>query len=341
MYGRVKVNTLPGYENVLDIYEVDKYGNVYGNNGIELVKSLNTSNYLQVALKIQGERRYKKSFVHRLVALAFVDGYSSINNEVDHDDTNKLMKKLPNYNTDFESQMEESERTKNYQFPQTAIMHDKFFIFDNKSVFTGSTNISNTCLTGFNSNVAVLINDKRIAKVYKQEFEQMFAGKFHNQKSAVSNNENIKVGKMIVSVYFSPINKTITTQVIPLIQEAKEYIYVPAFYLTRRDIIDELINTKKRGVDVKIIVDETSVKGRYVNVNYIKEKGVELKIEHWQGKMHMKSMIIDDKNLVIGSMNFTKQGETVNDENCLIIKNAPNLTSAYKAHFLELWESIK
>ena len=258
-----------------------------------------------------------------------------------YDDTNKLMKKLPNYNTDFESQKEESERTKNYQFPQTAIMHDKFFIFDNKSVFTGSTNISNTCLTGFNSNVAVLINDKRIAKVYKQEFEQMFAGKFHNQKSAVSNNENIKMGKMIVSVCFSPINKTITTQVIPLIQGAKEYIYVPAFYLTRRDIIDELINAKKRGVDVKIIVDETSVKGRYVNVNYIKEKGVDLKIEHWQGKMHMKSMIIDDKNLVIGSMNFTKQGETVNDENCLIIKNAPNLTTAYKAHFLELWNSIK
>jgi len=90
MYGRVKVNTLPGYENVLDIYEVDKYGNVYGNNGIELVKKINTSGYLQVALKIQGERRYKNSFIHRLVALAFVSGYSSIDNEVDHNDTNKL-----------------------------------------------------------------------------------------------------------------------------------------------------------------------------------------------------------------------------------------------------------
>lgn len=107
-----------------------------------------------------------------------------------YDDTSKLMKKLPKYNTDFESQKEEKEKTKNYKFPQTAIMHDKFFIFDDKAVFTGSTNISNTCLTGFNSNVAVLINNKRIAKVYKQEFEQMYAGKFHNQKSAVLNNED-------------------------------------------------------------------------------------------------------------------------------------------------------
>ena len=30
MYERVKVNTLQGYENVLDIYEVDKFGKAQG-----------------------------------------------------------------------------------------------------------------------------------------------------------------------------------------------------------------------------------------------------------------------------------------------------------------------
>ena len=99
-----------------------------------------------------------------------------------YDDTYKLMKVLPAYNTDFESQKKEKERTANYKYPQTAIMHDKFFIFDNKTVFTGSTNISDTCLTGYNSNVAVLIEDEQAAKVFKQEFEQMYKGKFHNEK---------------------------------------------------------------------------------------------------------------------------------------------------------------
>ena len=55
----------------------------------------------------------------------------------------------------------------------------------------------------------------------------------------------------------------------------------------------------------------------------------------------MKSIILDDETLVIGSMNFTKQGEKMNDENCLIIKKAPELTKNYKKHFLELWNSIK
>ena len=258
-----------------------------------------------------------------------------------YSDTEKLMKVIPQYKTDMVSQKSEDGRTSHYMFPNKAIMHDKFFIFDKKIVFTGSTNISDTCLTGYNSNVAVLINDKNIASVFEQEFEQMFAGKFHNEKASVVNNEHIKIGNLDVSVYFSPANKAGTTQVIPLLRNAKKSIYIPAFYFTRKDMANELINAKKRGVDVKIIMDETCAGGKYSNIDYIKNNSIELKVEHWSGKMHMKSMIIDDSTLVIGSMNFTKQGEQVNDENCLIIKNAPGLTSAYKAHFLELWNSIR
>ena len=45
MYERIKVNTLDGYEQVLDIYEVDKYGNVYGRDGIELKQTYNSTKY--------------------------------------------------------------------------------------------------------------------------------------------------------------------------------------------------------------------------------------------------------------------------------------------------------
>lgn len=89
MYERIKVNTLDGYEQVLDIYEIDKYGNVYGKNGIELKQTYNSTKYKQVSLKLKNERRWKKCFVHRLVALAFVDGRTKEFDEVDHKDTNK------------------------------------------------------------------------------------------------------------------------------------------------------------------------------------------------------------------------------------------------------------
>ena len=53
----------------------------------------------------------------------------------------------------------------------------------------------------------------------------------------------------------------------------------------------------------------------------------------------MKSIIIDDKYVIIGSMNFTKSGEKYNDENVLIIEN-PNLTKTFKNSFLYIWKEI-
>ena len=257
-------------------------------------------------------------------------------------DTYKLMDKIPTFATDYESAESINIPDYKYKFDfQGALMHNKFFIFDNQKVFTGSTNISSSCLTGYNANIAVLINSKEIANLYKKEFDQMYYGKFHNMKNPVSNNEDILVDEKYVSVYFSPTNKISTTQIIPLINQAKKSIYIPAFYITHNDIIDALINAHKRGIEIKIIVDETSVKGKYVNVNYIKQNGIDLKIENWAGKMHMKSIIIDDDILVIGSMNFTKQGERMNDENCIVIKNSQILNSAYKKMFFKLWNSIK
>lgn len=97
MYERIKVNTLAKeYEQVLDIYEVDRYGNVYGNNGMELKQSYNSSGYKQVSLKLKNKRRWKKCLVHRLVAFAFVSGRTEQYNEVDHLDTNKNNNKWNN-----------------------------------------------------------------------------------------------------------------------------------------------------------------------------------------------------------------------------------------------------
>lgn len=97
MYERKRVNTLSKeYEQVLDIYEVDKYGNVYGNNGMELRQGFNSSGYKQVSLKLKNKRRWKKCFVHRLVGYGFAEGRTEQRNEIDHIDGNKTNNKFNN-----------------------------------------------------------------------------------------------------------------------------------------------------------------------------------------------------------------------------------------------------
>lgn len=220
-----------------------------------------------------------------------------------------------------------------------SIMHNKFFIFDNKKVWVGSANISDTDMSGFNSNAVILIKSPVIAKIYKDEFEQMHNGNFHRNKSAVTKPCSTSLQNSKVSVHFSPQDRTTETQIIPLVKNAKKYIYMPVFVITHKNLIKELVLAKQRGVDVKIILDATGANNRYSPVKSIRESGIPVKTENRAGKMHMKSILIDDKYTILGSMNFSKSGESYNDENVLIIENT-QMTIAYKNHFLYLWKQI-
>lgn len=217
------------------------------------------------------------------------------------------------------------------------IMHDKFFIFDKKKVITGSANISNTDMSGFNSNAAILISSEKIANAYSQEFEQMFGGKFHKQKSKIQDRE-FEINNAGFQVYFSPNDKGINA-VIALIDNAHKYIYVPAFLITHKQFTQSLIHASKRGVDVKVILDATNTHTSTSKLKLLRQNGILVKTENYAGKLHSKSLIIDDIYTVIGSMNFSRSGDGANDENLLIIKNK-DIALFYKIFFQYLWKRI-
>jgi len=219
------------------------------------------------------------------------------------------------------------------------IMHNKFFIIDKSILWTGSSNISDTGTGGYNANNAIIIYNKQIANIYYQEFKQMFYDKKFQKHKIKHTFYNIKTKKSIISIYFSPKSNTYKNGIKQLIQNAKRYIYIPIFYLTHPNIAKELIKAKNRGVDIKIILDATAAKNKYSKHKILRANGIKVKVENFGGKMHCKSIIIDDKYIVTGSMNLTKAGINKNDENTLIIKN-PKLAKQYKKYFLTLWKKI-
>lgn len=218
------------------------------------------------------------------------------------------------------------------------LMHNKFFIFDGKKIWTGSTNITNTGLSGFNANNAILINSKNIATIFTEEFENFMNLKFHSAKHSIKQ-QDIIIGTSCINVFFSPQDKTIINQIIPEIKNAKKYIYIPIFIITHKKMAQEIINAKQRGVDVKVIIDATSARNKYSQHTLFRQKNIPVKTENFAGKMHMKTLIIDDKLVFLGSMNFTKSGEMYNDENCILIKNS-QVAKDLKTEFLSIWNKI-
>jgi len=213
-------------------------------------------------------------------------------------------------------------------------MHNKFYIFDGRTVITGSANLSHTDMSGYNSNAIIVINSPEVAKFYEQEFNQMYSGKFHNDKISFPNKETGSI-----KVYFSPQDKGIKNGVLPLIKQAKKYIYIPAFVITEKRVTSELINARKRGVDVRVIADALNASTQHSKHKELRSSGILVKAENYAGKMHSKTIIIDDEYLIIGSMNFSNSGENRNDENFIILKDNGS-AKFYREFFSYQWNRI-
>lgn len=218
------------------------------------------------------------------------------------------------------------------------LMHNKFVIFDKSIIYTGSMNFSNTGFSGYDVNNIIVIHSKDIANLYTKEFEQMLSGRFHTRKAKLNLPNKFILGNSQVEVYFSPKDKS-SYRICELIRNAKHYIYMPTFLITNTQITNELINAHKRGVDVRLIIDANSTNTRNTKHKILRQNGILLKTENFAGKLHAKSIIIDDEYIISGSMNFSNSGENKNDENLLIIKDKA-IAKSYKNFFLYLWTKI-
>jgi phosphatidylserine/phosphatidylglycerophosphate/cardiolipin synthase-like enzyme len=225
-----------------------------------------------------------------------------------------------------------------------AIMHDKFWVFDDKKVWTGSTNINKSAVgKGYNNEISVLVESGNLAKAFEAEHAQMWAGNFHKKKvNAAPENLPTTSDGVSAQVFFSPTDKAIEDGIIPLIKDAKESIHLSLFHFSDANIAKEILDAKARGVDVKLIIDATGAanKATHANVELLRAAGIPVKVENWGGKQHMKGGVVDGKSAVIGSMNWTASGEQKNDENCLVIRNHPVLGGKMEDQFKTSFESL-
>ncbi len=273
--------------------------------------------------------------------------------------TKYLQEEIPNFRTDkteekleFNTRQEVEFLIKNQkikaQFEDSEIkyftdqlMHNKFFIFDNDVVTTGSVNISNTGINGkyINANDFIVINSEKVNDIYFTEFNQMYKGLFHREKAKVRNKKGLHLKDgTILSIYFAPQDNDFLEDIVEIINTTDSYIYVPMFFLTDKRIAQALINAHERNVDVKVILDAASAMSKYSKHQILRIAGIPVKVENWAGKMHMKCLITD-KYVVTGSLNWTNRAQYFNDENSLIIQSE-KIANAYRKQFLRLYDSI-
>jgi phosphatidylserine/phosphatidylglycerophosphate/cardiolipin synthase-like enzyme len=128
---------------------------------------------------------------------------------------------------------------------------------------------------------------------------------------------------------FTPGEKC-TDLIVKQIDEAKKSIYIQAYGFTSQPIIEAVANAKNRGLVVKIILDKVNETEQQGNgAKYLRSKNIEVLIDNKVAIAHNKIMVIDERNIITGSFNFTKSAQDRNAENVLIILDDSTVANKY------------
>ena len=137
-----------------------------------------------------------------------------------------------------------------------------------------------------------------------------------------------------ISASFSP-GGGISKQIIKEINNSKLSIDIAMYSFTKSDIAQALVNARKRGVIVRIIMDDGRSKTGNSKFRYFLSNNVNQKLV--EPTMHNKFAVIDGKLLITGSYNWTNSAEKRNFENILFIRNSPEVIKKYEEQFEGLW----
>lgn len=147
-------------------------------------------------------------------------------------------------------------------------------------------------------------------------------------------------GCSILTPGFSP-NAGASRLVLEAIQGARQSIRMAAYSFTEPAYARALLEAKRRGVDVAVVVDSEHNGRRKPGtpsvVDYLRKHGVRVAVTSAYAIQHNKFVVVDGSTVQTGSMNYSRAGDRSNAENVLVIASCPSLAGSYLEHWQTLW----
>jgi len=145
------------------------------------------------------------------------------------------------------------------------------------------------------------------------------------------------------------IKKDYYPEVLDLIKRAEKSIYLVMYgiQLKGRDekdmvntLLEELIEARKRGVKVKVILENSGKEewGGYVTeineevMRKLRSEGIQVSLDDKKTTTHAKVLVVDSKITVLGSHNWTFAAFVRNNESSVKIKSRP-VAQKYISYF--------
>lgn len=217
---------------------------------------------------------------------------------------------------------------------RTALMHNKFWIFDGQTAWTGSTNITESGIFQQNNN-AIVIHSPEVAAIYEREFQEMWNGQFGPKSPSTANQQSLTVNGTPIQIYFSP-EDDVLNRIIAKVAGAQSNIRFLAFSFTDYPLAKAMIDRAAAGVDVAGVYEKTGSETEGAEMRTFFCAHVPVRQDGNPRFLHDKIIIIDNHLVISGSFNFSSNATDNNDENVIMIDN-PDIAALYMQEFGKLW----
>jgi phosphatidylserine/phosphatidylglycerophosphate/cardiolipin synthase-like enzyme len=218
---------------------------------------------------------------------------------------------------------------------RSALMHNKFWIFDNELVWTGSTNITENGIFKQDNNT-IVIQSAELAAIYEREFQEMWNGEFGPTSTSQLAQQTTNVDGSVINVIFTSEDPALEDAIIPVVNSATTSIRFLAFSFTDFPLADAMIQRSQNGVNVAGVFDKTQSGGQGAEIGTLFCAQVPVRQDGNPQFMHNKTIVVDERYVITGSLNYSTSAETSNDENVIIIDN-PDIAKLYLQDFERVW----
>ena len=239
--------------------------------------------------------------------------------------------------------------------------HGKYLVIDNKTVIVESCNWAKSGIpkdpTYGNREWGIIVRSKDIAEYFlsvffddwnpercdSYSFDDMdfsITSDFYMDKSVYTGlyepqfKSKTIVGNFSIIPVFSP--DTSYNAIFNMINSAGESIYIEQLYIYKdwdngiSPFVERLVNKSNQGVDVKAILNfnpsyEPTNEKNNLTKQYFEENGIDVKFVYtnWSyfSNVHNKGMVVDNRSVLVSSINWNENSVSYNREAGIIIEN--------------------
>ena len=142
-----------------------------------------------------------------------------------------------------------------------------------------------------------------------------------------------------VEVAFSP-EAGAEALVVKVLASAQQTIRLAGYSFTSPAVVKGLVEAKRRGVDVKVLLDDRGNRGQasLVAMRMITEANIPLRVISAYAIHHDKYIVVDSRHTETGSFNYSQAAARSISENVLVVWNNPATAQRFFQHWESRWK---